>query len=68
MADQRDNYSGEDFQLWLSCFRAAFAAINLKLSGQSPRTKIAALCAQLADDELNQTQLRRNKQEFHGLE
>ena len=68
MAENDNNYSGEDFQLWLSCFKVAFAAINLNVNAQCNRAEIAALCAQLADQELKQTQLRRNNWEFHGLE
>ena len=68
MADNDNNYSGEDFQLWLSCFRAAFAAINLKVSGELHRARIAALCAQLADEELKQTQFRRANPRFIGSE
>ena len=59
MADNDHDYSEEDFQLWLSCFSAAFAAINLNVTSQSDRAEIAALCAQLADGELTETQLRR---------
>ena len=62
-----NEYLSEDFQLWLSCFRAAFAATTLNVTSQSHRAEIAALCAQLADEELQQTQLRRANRDFDGL-